>query len=69
MNSNAYEGVSIGRSAAYRAAYQIPRYRFYDDPPLDETDAEYMRTSELIIFLISAVFLELYIYTFAEPKI
>lgn len=46
MDGRLAEGVSIARNAAYRAARQIPRYRFFGDPPLHVTDAEYLKNRE-----------------------
>lgn len=47
-NGRRSEGTTEARMAVYRAARQIPRYRFFGDPPLRETDAAYLKNRELI---------------------
>ncbi|CAN0014905.1 unnamed protein product [Scytosiphon promiscuus] len=40
------EGISEARMAVYRSARQIPRYRFFGDPPLKEQDEAYFASQE-----------------------
>lgn len=37
--------------AVYRSARQIPRYRFFGDPPLKEQDDEYLAQRELRLLI------------------
>eukprot|EP00904_Undaria_pinnatifida_P005999 jgi/Undpi1/2529/HiC_scaffold_13.g05908.m1 len=37
------EGTTEARMAVYRSARQVPRYRFFGDPPLKQQDDEYLR--------------------------
>ena len=42
------DGASPARMAVYRSAEQVPRYRFFGDPPLEETDAVATKACEWI---------------------
>lgn len=46
------EGVTEARMAVYRSARQIPRYRFFGDPPLKEQDEEYFAQRECVFSLL-----------------
>lgn len=51
-NGRVSDGASPARMALYRSAQQVPRYRFYGDPPLDETDEVVAKTCEWAFGLI-----------------
>lgn len=43
------EGTTEARMAVYRSARQVPRYRFFGDPPLKQQDDEYLRKRECYV--------------------